>query len=732
MNQRPRTTSFALWAAVLATAGGCASQPVGKTSGAATLPIEQQSLETMQPPLKLPAPAAQPSGNVPVAALQLYAQGRDALLRDDKSAAIDKFDAVLKLDPTAAVAYRDLGYACLGVDNVRALSAFQKAVDDDPMDADSRVQAARLLIDAKNFDAAIRELRLARLTPDYQDHDDLSALTDLLLGRLLEDRQYRQAALECYENVLRVVDAGSINLRGRPELAELVAKPAALVLRTADLAMLCGDHGRAIALYQRVEKQEPQAAAVLELRIARADLASGRTADATQRAFEVVDKFQAAPSVVVAFVDIFKDHGGPAEALKQMDALHVSPTQTNTWHSLRAQLLLMNDRAKDAIAEIDQASPVDLTIIRTTVHAYRAAHEDRALLAKLIERTTQQPERWQLIAHGWAMLTQLGQPHPVSISQIQAVEVPPGQLAAKQFVIAKLYASSGQPVASKRALQSAIKADARFVRTASTPTIPDATPDVDYATSTDLAGMLADLSDDPDFLAASVAAMLRDGQKQIVQESLQLANAQRPGNVVLASIYAQVLSGDQQNTEAVSVLDRAAAKAQSASELYYLSSQYSGMGDNKSSEQLLRRALEKDPDSAPVCNDLGFLLAEQGRDLDFAEKLLWKACGLEPDNPAYLDSLGWLLYKRSSFGQAVQYLQQAVSASDPVDPTVLDHAGDAAYRNKQTDMARYCWMRAVDAVKQRGSNDPQLRLRLEQKVRQLDAKQKVDVAPVAK
>ena len=73
-----------------------------------------------------------------------------------------------------------------------------------------------------------------------------------------------------------------------------------------------------------------------------------------------------------------------------------------------------------------------------------------------------------------------------------------------------------------------------------------------------------------------------------------------------------------------------------------------------------------------------------------------------------------------------------MSASDPVDPTVLDHAGDAAYRNKQTDMARNCWMRAVDAVKQRGSNDPQLRLRLEQKVRELDAKQKVDVAPVAK
>ena len=72
-----------------------------------------------------------------------------------------------------------------------------------------------------------------------------------------------------------------------------------------------------------------------------------------------------------------------------------------------------------------------------------------------------------------------------------------------------------------------------------------------------------------------------------------------------------------------------------------------------------------------------------------------------------------------------------VAASDHGDPVVLDHSADALHRIDMHDLAKQRWTQAVEAIKQRSTSDPQLRLRVEQKLRQVNEKQKVDVAPVA-
>ncbi|HEY0008274.1 MAG TPA: tetratricopeptide repeat protein, partial [Tepidisphaeraceae bacterium] len=167
----------------------------------------------------------------------------------------------------------------------------------------------------------------------------------------------------------------------------------------------------------------------------------------------------------------------------------------------------------------------------------------------------------------------------------------------------------------------------------------------------------------------------------------------------------------------------------SASQLYQIAALMTQLGETAASERILRRSHELDPNHPATCNDLGYMLADEGRELDFAEKLLWRAVGAEPDNPAYVDSLGWLLYKRGKFAEASQYLEQAVQASEPPDAVVLDHAGDAAHRVGQIDRAKQHWKQAVDMLRQRTGHDPQLRLRVEQKLRQLETGADVGVAP---
>lgn len=201
-----------------------------------------------------------------------------------------------------------------------------------------------------------------------------------------------------------------------------------------------------------------------------------------------------------------------------------------------------------------------------------------------------------------------------------------------------------------------------------------------------------------------------------------------PGNLSVLAPLTTVLSASDRKPEAIRLIENAASEVRSAPELYQLSAIASSLNELELSERLLRRSYASDSSYPATCNDLGYLLADANRELDFAEQLLLKAVAAEPENAAYVDSLGWVLYKRGKYADALKYLELAVAVSDPADPIVLDHAADAAYRMDSKDIARQRWQTALDRLRQRPSNDPQLRLRIEHKLRQLTAGEPVDVA----
>jgi tetratricopeptide (TPR) repeat protein len=70
---------------------------------------------------------------------------------------------------------------------------------------------------------------------------------------------------------------------------------------------------------------------------------------------------------------------------------------------------------------------------------------------------------------------------------------------------------------------------------------------------------------------------------------------------------------------------------------------YDTMGDKPNSERELVEALRLDPGHVGANNNLGYLLAQQGRDLQRALGLARKAAEGEQDNGGYRDSLGWAM-----------------------------------------------------------------------------------------
>lgn len=115
-------------------------------------------------------------------------------------------------------------------------------------------------------------------------------------------------------------------------------------------------------------------------------------------------------------------------------------------------------------------------------------------------------------------------------------------------------------------------------------------------------------------------------------------------------------------------------------------------GDQAETE--LKRVLDLHPDSHQALNFLGYLYAEQGRNLDEAYQLVSKALELDPRNGAYLDSLGWVYFRKGEFEKALEYLVEAARLID--DPVVYDHLGDTYLKMNNPVAAKQSWEKSLE------------------------------------
>jgi len=110
-------------------------------------------------------------------------------------------------------------------------------------------------------------------------------------------------------------------------------------------------------------------------------------------------------------------------------------------------------------------------------------------------------------------------------------------------------------------------------------------------------------------------------------------------------------------------------------------------------------------DDASLNNNLGYMYAERGIQLDKAEKMLRKALTAAEDERsriAYEDSLAWILYKQGRLRDAGRAFQRLVQDRDDEEiehGVILDHAGDAYYRLGWKDQAVAFWKRALALAK---------------------------------
>ena len=101
------------------------------------------------------------------------------------------------------------------------------------------------------------------------------------------------------------------------------------------------------------------------------------------------------------------------------------------------------------------------------------------------------------------------------------------------------------------------------------------------------------------------------------------------------------------------------------------------------------------PLDASITNALGFTLADHKRSLPRAEQLIREALQLQPDDPSMQDSLGWVLYRRGQLSAALPPLERAYRLLH--DGDIGAHWGEVLWAAGQTKAARSTWQRTLAA-----------------------------------
>jgi len=249
-----------------------------------------------------------------------------------------------------------------------------------------------------------------------------------------------------------------------------------------------------------------------------------------------------------------------------------------------------------------------------------------------------------------------------------------------------------------------------------------------------LLNLFRDESEYPLVLAEMNRFYARSGRTETFISKLEDERAKRPGNQAVVDALLSTYVEQGRMPDAVRVVDgMRAAAGRDTDQLYLLAHLYDRAGQRTAAEDVLKEVLRIEPQNGPANNDLGYMWADDGKNLPEAEAMIRTAVAVEPDNAAYMDSLGWVLYKRGKFQESRRYLDAAVNAAGKADPVVLDHLGDALYRLHQPAEAAKLWQRSLDRLpdmRQDREDLKKLLLLLKEKLQQHRDGRPVNVAPI--
>ncbi len=697
-----------------------------------------RDLEIERPKLAAPNPGT-PAQQNHFKALRLFVKARLLEQENRLVEAIRLYEEALKYDPEAVPLYKALVPLCFALDrDHQALDYCRLVLEKEPDNAALAYRYASELNDRGRSDEALTVLKAYADHAALKDNPVLSAQIHFLLAELHEDRQQYLEAAQALQQVVAVLEkAGPANLPAIPLPQKQVEEELARTCeKLGRLELLARRYDRAIAAFEKAQQKNPTQAGRLHLHLAEVHLAR----DDPKAALASLQKYLA--------------------------------TQPGGDEAYRLLVTLLNrlNRQREIVPTLEQAAARDpynqalkMLLAEECVRAGDFRKAENLYLASIAEypseeayrglaRLYQKQNRWGELVRKLDQDFSDPRHLPSARMQIQVLSAEADLLkgvatAARNLprggetlrfqtrrVLAtlarqhkfydlaehfcrKCLPDDPQPgegyLELCRVLSEAQKweAEAEVCREALTRhlRVPAIVFQLELARALALAGK------DKEAQAAARIAMqqARPGTDEVFQAHYTL---------VVALYRGQHL--EQAAQEADQLLQNTVDARGQRQVHYLLSVIHSARKDYPRAESHLQRVLEIDPEDATACNDLGYLWADQGKNLEEAERLIRKAIELDRanrrklhgsleqrledgDNAAYVDSLGWVLYRRGRLEEACQELERAARLMTDEDPVIWDHLGEVYYELGRRDQARTAWEKAVQLYEKSRRRDPE-------------------------
>ncbi len=179
-----------------------------------------------------------------------------------------------------------------------------------------------------------------------------------------------------------------------------------------------------------------------------------------------------------------------------------------------------------------------------------------------------------------------------------------------------------------------------------------------------------------------------DGARVSLERAIKLEPRNVTAQVALADLEAK--AGNVPRV--IELMESASLAVPESSDLQYrLAVIYENNNRRPDAMDAYEKSISLNPDLAIAKNNLAYLLADTGGDLDRALELAQQAKEQLPDDASAADTLGWVLVKRGVPSAAIGYLQEAAerfpSKSYEVQGIVGNHLAEAYENNKEVEKA---------------------------------------------
>jgi tetratricopeptide (TPR) repeat protein len=671
-------------------------------------------------------------------ALELYALGLLRQHQDRLVEATRTFEEALHLDPDAAPIYQAIIPLYIAMSRTDdALAACRKTLDLDPGDYQTWSLYGRQLKNLGRLNEAGTALGRALACPGLREHVDLRMQLYYDLGALCEETQDLNQAVSTFTELVRILDdpQTALNLAG-VEHADLGEEAASIYERIINICIQDHQYDRALSIFAQARVKHPVLARRLNYNLAK----------------------------------IYSTQAQPGKALEHLDEYLKTQPQGAEAYELRSAILRQFGRADEILAALAQYAVNDtfnvalhLLLAREYARAGQVASAEKVYKSLVDQSPTAEIFKDLFILyHQQRTMVKVVDLLDEALGKSEKNSSPPaGDAQAAAKARAMLTALREDPE-----LIRAVLPDAQQVLLSGR----DLHSQTLYLVAV-LAGCAHELpeaeffyrrclessSNNPQRQAAAYSGLIRvlwsarkfEAVVDLCRQGLR--QAQATDSLLFRQYLSRALAILGKDEEAIAEADRAVesandenrfdmrlsrigvfiqaerysgaiAEAQALAKQFnqpeqvravrdILHNVYAAMRDFTKAEEELRLILQADANDATANNNLGYLWADQGKNLEEAERFIRRALELDrqqkkigtavsieddADNAAFVDSLGWVLFREGRLEEARTWLEKATALTRGADdPTVWDHLGDVYFRQQKRAEARSAWQKSL-------------------------------------